>query len=702
MALISSHSGSRLIDRDAPYKSLIAALWYCLFSVITLHATKVHAASELSLDTLTYMSLEDLMKLTVVSPSRKDEIAFGAAAAVHIITQDDIRGSGAVNIPEALRLAPGLHVARKDTNNYVVTSRGFNDLPYSDKLLVMIDGRAVHSQTFSHVWWPAINHPIEDIERIEVILGPGSALWGANAINGIINIITKQAKNAQGALGVIGGGNEEKAYGSLSVGWKAGERLFVKAYAAIQEVDGGRRVGGEWSDWSEISKGAYDAGPSATGKRSANAGFRADWELEQMSISLLGGAYSVEAGSEGAVYLDYHEPTVHFQFTDVYSGKNLTWLAEYTFNESLRSSLQVYYDNATTRKIFFSESLETLDAEWKLNYSPWSENTLVAGVDFRSVRTDFTNTNALSMPDLSNTLLGVYAQDEQRLMDGMLRLTAGAKVEKNDYSRWEFQPSVKAAVNGGSWAAWVSMARTVRLSNPVNQEFEWKFQSDTYEDLPLLRSIKGSAGVESEEAYTYEIGLRGRPSGAATLDLSLFYNQYSNVMDYTHTADPVLTLAPDPHYVQDLMFVNLYEGASYGGELSVKAWFTQWLRGYAGYSHTRMALRPKPGQEHHQTEVDWINTATPVKSLRAGFFIDLPNRIQLNPFVYMVDATPGVTAEYYNRFDLTMTWRPTRGVELSLQGRNIGGKLHREHESAFMEESAWIAPDYMLKVTCRY
>ncbi|MBI5816668.1 MAG: TonB-dependent receptor plug domain-containing protein [Nitrospinae bacterium] len=643
---------------------------------------------------LTELSIEDLMDVKVVTASKKEESAFGSTSAIRVLTHDDIIRSGATNIPEALRLVPGLYVARKDSNNYVITSRGYSDLPFTDKLLVMIDGRSIHSPTFSQVWWPAVNYPLDDVERIEVILGPGSALWGANASNGIINIITKSASKTAGPMVSAGGGSQEKWFGTARYGWEMGGNSSASAYFTGSGSDRGRVINDVWSD------NPADGGELYNKSRNMQAGFRADWSGADSRISLHGDIYDNTSGSEGDVYKSLSEGVVRYENDDKYNGKNILLRAERTLSENLAASFQTYYDSTHINKIFFEEALDTGDVEAQLAYRGITNHTLTAGLNYRVSASGFTSTDAVIMPDVTNNLYGFFAKNEYTAMGGKLKLSLEAKAEKNDFTDWAFQPAFKAAWVENDWMTWFSVEKSARLSNPVNKDFLWNWQYDAGSEVtPTVYRITGSEWGNTEEFYSIEAGIRFKPLEKVFVDISSYYNQSPNVMDFTDTGDPVYADSPQPHYVQDLEFINLYEGISYGAEAVVRADVAGWARIYLGYAYNRMAIKPKPGQEGHQTEADWVNTGTPPEIFRAGLFLDLPYRFKFDTVVYITGAAPGITAQYYNRLDLRLSYRPAENFEVAVVGRNLGAPLHFEHEPVMQEDSSWISQDFYVKLT---
>ncbi|MBF0170750.1 MAG: TonB-dependent receptor [Nitrospinae bacterium] len=640
---------------------------------------------------LTDLSVEDLLSVEVVTASRRQEPLFATPSAVYVLTNSDLRRSGATNIPEALRLVPGLHVARKDLNHYVVTSRGFNDLPFSDKLLVMIDGRTLHSPTFSQVWWPAVNYPLEEIERIEVVRGPGSALWGANAINGVINIITKKATATAGGLLVAGAGDKETGFGMARHGWTTEGGTAMRLFAAAGAKDGARVVEGEWDEVPS------DGGPMENRAQGLQGGFRADWSGEEIAHMAQVNAYRNSAAAEGSVFFEIGQSTRHYFNTDTYAGFSALYHGENRRTPHLTVDYQAYYDRTTVERIYFKETVDTVDAEVQGVYDGIDGQIVTAGLTGQYTMADFTDTPAMSMPDDAFFTAGIYAQDEVALFGDRMKVILGAKLEKNDYTDWQFQPNLKTAWVEDDWMLWASASRAVRLINGVNNHLVWNLESTEIDGAPAVGQVKGGPRAEPEEVLAYEAGVRFTPAPTVALDLTAFENRYSNVMDVTEVGDP--TLVDGAYYTFDLPFANMYEGTSWGGSVALIVRPTQWIDLSLSYTRTHVQLNPTAAFVGKEEEASWINTATPINAVKGRLSLDLPYRFGLDMVAQAVDRTAGVGGDRYLRVDLQLTWRPVHALEVALVGRNLQNTKHKEYESQYMEEIAWVERDAYAKLT---
>jgi iron complex outermembrane receptor protein len=670
-------------------KRSIGAAWGLLAALV--FSTSA-SAQEVMVASLESLSVEQLMAVDVVTASKRAESLFATPSAVFVLTGQDILRSGATTIPEALRLVPGLHVARKDLNHYVVTSRGFNDLPFSDKLLVMIDGRALHSPSFSQVWWPAVNYPLEDIERIEVIRGPGSAVWGANAINGVINIITKQAATTPGPLITVGAGDKETGFGSARYGWTTDGGVDLRLLAMGEGRDGARIVRGEWSDDPQ------DGGPQENAARVLRSGLRADWGDEGSDHTAQVDVYRNSARSEGAVFTKVGDETQHFIHDDTYAGMSAQYRAERRRADGWTFVYQLYYDRSTVERIYFAETLDVADIEAQGVYRGFDGHVMTAGIDARHTRTDFTDTAALSMPDDAFVHYGLYAQDEMTLFDDRLKVVLGAKAEKNDYTDWQVQPNAKLAWIGDRWVAWTSVSKAVRLINSVNNHMVWNYQASEIDGLPSVGRIVGRPATEPEEVVAYEAGFRFNPNSALGVDVTVFENRYANVMDVTSFEDDA-TLIDDGYYAYDIPFANMYEGTTWGGDVTLLARPVHWANLSLSYSRTHVDLHPTASFAGREEEAEWINTATPINATKGRVSLDLPFRFGFDASVQAIDWTPGVGGQRYLRVDLRLSWRPVDDLEIAVTGRNLQNTRHKEYESQYMEEIAWVERDAYLKIT---
>ncbi|MFL6293865.1 MAG: TonB-dependent receptor plug domain-containing protein, partial [Thermoanaerobaculia bacterium] len=491
------------------------------------------------------MSIEELMEIDVTSVSRHTERVSGAAAAITVITGEDVRRSGANNLPDALRMIVSLHVAQFDGRTWAISARGFN-ITTANKLLVLIDGRSVYTPLFSGVFWDVQDVMLEDVERIEVIRGPGAALWGANAVNGVINILTKNARETVGRLANVGAGTEERGFGSFRQGGKVGERTWYRAYGKYS-----------YRDALEFESGASARDPLRRGQ----AGFRIDRDIEEDagrgSFTLQGDAY--QGRSAEAIRSD----------TEL-DGGNLLGRWSRSKSEDSGVDLQVYYDR-THRLIpnSFEERRDTLDLDFQHRLPLGRRHGVVWGGGYRVTSDEVENSAAtVFIPDQrTQHLFSAFLQDDFELSPS-LRLTAGSKLEVNDSTGLEVQPSVRFAWTPNEHrTVWGAVSRAVRT--PTRLDEDLRFLAG-----PVV-TLRGDRDFDSEELLAYELGYRHQPLRNQVLDAALFYNVYDNL----RSQEPSATRSGLP-----IVLANKLNAKTWGLELRASWQPLPWWRVYAGYA----------------------------------------------------------------------------------------------------------------------
>ncbi|HEX7523005.1 MAG TPA: TonB-dependent receptor, partial [Candidatus Deferrimicrobium sp.] len=534
---------------------------------------------------LTEMSIEELMNINVYSVSRRLQRLQDSAAAVFVITGEDIRRSGATSIPEALRMAPGIDVARVDGNKWAITSRGFNSL-FANKLLVLIDGRSVYTPLFSGVFWDVQDTLLEDVDRIEVIRGPGAALWGANAVNGIINILTKTAKQSQGGLLTAGAGNVEKGFGGGRVGGKRGDALFYKAYAKYFNRDGGLDARG-------------NEGPDAWNL--LQGGFRVEWEpSERDQFNVQGDIYGGKAGQK-VTASDLSSPSFTRTFderSDV-SGGNVLGRWTRTLTNGSEYKLQAYYDRTGNQMAETDMTQDTFDVDFQHRFLLGERQEILWGLGARMWQDRIGGGTLVVLgPVRSNdrTFSG-FVQDEITLIPQRVRLTLGTKVEYNRNYDFEFQPNARLIwTPTPRQSLWAAVSRAVRT--PSRFERNVSFDAGILpagapgnpSPAPLVITVRGNPEFDSEKLIAYETGYRLRPTDRLSLDAALFFNKYDKLRSAS-SGTPFLDQSPFPHLVAPQTLVNEADGETFGGELAVDwrpidAWRLQ-----ATYAYLRIQLQ---------------------------------------------------------------------------------------------------------------
>lgn len=579
------------------------------------------------------LSIEQLMDIEVISVSRRPKRLSETASAIQIITQEDIRRSGATSLPEALRLASNLEVAQIDSRQWAISARGFNSMA-SNKLLVLIDGRTVYTPLFAGVFWDVQDTLLEDIDRIEVISGPGATLWGANAVNGVINVITKHTKDTQGGLLIGGGGTELNGLGGMRYGGALGTNLQYRVYGKYFDRDStvlpdGRDASDDW----HIGQG----------------GFRMDWDAsEDKAFTVQGDFYEGRISQASVDEIDV-------------SGANVIGRWSHTFSEDSDLTLQFYYDR-THRNIpgAFAEDLDTYDVDFQHRFPVGERHDIVWGLGYRLIADDIGNTPVLAFlpSQVSRQWFSGFVQDEIALWKDRAHLTLGTKIEHNDYTGFEFQPSGRLAWKlSEQQTLWSAISRAVRTPSRIDREL---FSPDS---PPFL--LAGGPDFDSEKLLAYELGYRVQPLSRLALSVAAYYNNYDDL----RSLEKVSPLTPFP-----VLIANGLEGESYGVELTADYRVTDWWRLRAGYTELRIDIRPKPGSNDISAGSNESHDPERFFSLRSS--LDLPGHWELDGAFRYVSRIENQQVPAYGELDVRLGWRPSPDLEFSIVGQNL---LHDNH-----------------------
>jgi iron complex outermembrane receptor protein len=584
---------------------------------------------------LSRMTIEELANIEISSVSKRPEPLSGAAASVYVITREDIRRYGATSIPEILRLAPNLQVARVDSSQYAITARGFNSTT-ANKLLVLIDGRAVYTPLFSGVFWDVQDTLIEDIERIEVISGPGGTLWGSNAVNGVINIITRNARDTLGGLASIGGGPKERG-GAIRYGARLGRDAMYRLYAK-----------GFGRENTENSRGV--SARDSWGK--GQLGFRMDWAKADDALMLDG------AGYDGSIdQRRFNDKSI--------AGAHLLGRWNRTLPNESAVQVQAYYD--LTRRLFpgtFGEVLQTFDMDAQHRFPLGERHEFVWGGGYRLNHDRVDNEPVLAfLPARRNLhLANVFVQDSIALAE-RLELTLGAKLEYNSYTRFEVQPNARLGWDLRDYGLlWSAISRAVRTPSRIDREFF------VPRSAPFL--IAGGPDFKSETLIAYEFGYRVQPVAQASFSISTFYNVYDDLRSVEPTSGGL------PPSVLD----NKMEGESYGVEMWGNYLVLDWWRVSAGYNYLNKNLRFKRGSRD-STGVRAAGN-DPEQQFSARSVMNLPYNLELDAALRWVDRLPNPNVPSYVALDARLGWTVSKSVELSVAGFNLTDRRHAEFGAA--------------------
>lgn len=613
----------------------------------------VQAAPEAELADL---SLEQLMEVKVYSAAKKEQALADTAAAAFIISQEDIRRSGATSIPDALRMAPGVQVAQINAHTWAISIRGFNSR-ISNKLLVLVDGRTVYSPLFAGTYWSAQDAVLEDIDRIEVIRGPGGTVWGANAVNGVINIRTKHSKNTQGGLVSAQGGNYQSG-GSIRYGGELGKDGTYRVYAK----------GKQNSDYLKANdQNAHDQWTAGLG------GFRADYPVtgkDQLSFS--GDIMEMEGDETSGLGRN---------IDSTMSRRNANVTAKLTHKtEDGEWYLQSFYLTDERRGFFENQLIDTFDMEFQHTLQAGQRNALTWGLDYRLVADKLTGFNGASFSPSSREtqLFSAFLQDQFSITDA-LRLTVGSKIEHNDYSGFEYQPNARLLWKPNeNHSAWTSASRAVRVPSRVDHDIKVDlFRIPARPPvLPnaLEVSIVGDAGVKAEQVTAFEWGYRGQLSQNLSVDVATFYNIYDSLRS---TRPQVVT---SPGLTQNLsVFSNGLKGESYGAELYANWKVTDRWRLQSGYTWLSIDNRTK-SPSNGTAQVLENEGSSPQNQFSIRSQLSLSHHIEFDATVYYADnlKAPTVRVANYTRLDLRLGWRPVKALELSVAGQNLLDDRHPE------------------------
>ena len=593
------------------------------------------------LDNTNDISLEDLVNIKVTSVSKKEENLFDAPAAISVLSNDDIRRSGATSVPEALRWVPGMVVGQVNSSQWAVSSRGLNNL-YADDLLVLVDGRAVYSPLFAGVYWDLQQPMLDDVDRIEVIRGPGATMWGANAVNGVVNVVTRSARDTQGGLVYGGGGNEQEAMTGARYGGQIGANTYYRVFGSYQLNDDFHTSNGQ----------------------SAQDG----WQGET-------GGFRVDSYPHADTQLTWQGDTTVNQLDDnANDAYNINTLGRWTHNFSDRSSLQVqaYYDRTYRDQLQQAlVAIDTGDISVQQTFGLGERNDVIFGLGYRFVANHIDQTTpaiTVQNGDFDQQLFNGFVQDEFKIVPDRLTFTAGTKLEHNDYTGFEVEPSVKLMFKPTeNQTIWSSVSRAVRTPD----ELEARNVVNIAYGMPFvgpggglyLPALVGNPSVRSEVSWDFESGYRIQPAKWISVDVAAFFDHYHGLIGY----GGVTQFVPGtPVGLAEIPWENNEHGFTYGGEASVTVTPMEQWRLTASYSLLREIIETPendaPSDPKHQV------------TLRTSY--DFTKRASADVQLRFVDGITGAPA--YVTADVRLAYQVTDALEVSLTGQNLFQGEHQE------------------------
>jgi iron complex outermembrane receptor protein len=603
-------------------------------------------------------SLEELMNIEVTSVSKKEQKLSQTPAAIYVITQEDIARSGATNIPDLLRMVPGVDVAQVDANRWAISIRGFNDI-YSNKLLVLIDGRTAYDPIFSGVSWDEMDVPLNDIERIEIIRGPGGTVWGANAVNGVINIITKSARETQGLYLQTGTGSEENNDHEAQYGGRIGSKDYYRAF-------------GRYFSFGALSNAQNEN--AADGWLMRHGGFRSDWNLSgKDSLMVEGDLYQTNEGqtirtplsTQGFAFRIFND-----QFNSTGGSVLSRW--DHTFSGGSETSLQFYEMGHTRGDNGARERFNIVDLSFEHHFHVGSRHDLVWGLDYRYNHGSMRAGYAVSMsPPVRNfNLFSGFVQDQIRLTDS-LWFTLGSKLEHNPFTGVEDEPSASLA-----WAIddhqtlWMAASKAIRQPALLDEAFRI---DNTPFALPSgelgVISIFGNPDFRSEQLRDYEIGYWSVLSNKVSVDLDGFYSFYRDLRTNEPQTPFFEFSPPPPHLTLPLIWMNGMRGQDYGAEFSANWRVVPRWKLSGGYSLLKMNLHLNPTSQDVSSLAE--EGQSPEHQFNIRSYLNITHNWFFDNSLYFVGRLPAYQVPSYFRLDSRLAWRPMRSLELSVTGQNL-------------------------------
>lgn len=628
---------------------------------------------------LATLSLEELMKIEVITSSRKSVRISNVDAAISVITSSDIRESGATTVPEALRLIPGLQVARIDANKWAISSRGFNGV-FANKLLVLIDGRSVYTPLFSGVFWDSQNIPLYDIDRIEIIRGPGATLWGANAVNGIINIITRDAKETTNQYVSLGIGTENNFLGNVRFGKSLTDNLHFRMHARYYSHDG-------FVDSNNVEQ--------KDGWNVFRTGFRLDWDYSaNTALMVQGDVYHENIGQLCRIIRSYKDTDFsNIDTTAQVTGANLLLRWEHIFSYTSDMAAQLYYDLYDRSDVILCGQFHTADFDFQHRFGISSRNEMIWGLGYRFMYDNSSGTIYVYLdPESRQTdIMSAFVQDEHTIIEDKMSLTIGAKFEHNYYTGLEIQPNIRLLYKASPLnTIWGAISKAVRTPSRVENDGRAIRNVWNLFGLPLFGQLHGTKSFGSEKLIAYEIGHRLSLKNIS-YDIALFYNKYDNLRSYKlgemqHPPDAENYYIIIPMYLQNNM-----DGESFGGELSLKLKPFTWCQFQANYAYLKInVFIPTDGTLNvFDRELNKFAKGTEGESpenqinLRSTF--RLLQKLDLSLSYRWIDKIPQLHVNSYSNLNVQLHYKVSDGINVNITGHNLLKSHYTEYIPAFID-----------------
>lgn len=648
--------------RRGRYRRWIGAGACLLLMAAGLRAQVLIASNQ---NPLKSMSLEQLGNIQVTTVSKEPEEVWKTPAAIYVITQDDIRRSGATNIPEALRLAPGVEVARITADEYAIGIRGFNSR-LSRYVLVLIDGRTVYTTLTAGTYWETQGTFLQDVDRIEVIRGPGGTIWGPNAVNGVINIITKKASETQGVAGAAGGGSVEQEFGNVRLGFGNGRdfawRVYAKGFGWAPEF---HSDGNNYDDW-----------------HGGQGGFRMDWSRHARDTwRLQGDVYRQDFGERvGAA--TYNPPANYDLSGDapLYGGNILgSWRRVYSDNRDLE--MEAYYDHATRDELNFGDIRNSVDVDLADRFPLHRQEVSWGGTVRASHGNEKEDYSGLTFTPSHRTdfLYQAFVQDEVSVAPKRMSMIVGTKVLKTNYTGVLAEPDARLLYTPTpTQTLWASYTHALRTPADVERDFNLSSFVGYSGGLPVMARFSANPNFRSEQVNGIEAGYRVGAGPKFYLDLTSFYNHYGDAFSEDLVRAPYIETNPAPtHVLIPAQFGNGLVATTTGGEIAPEWRPTAWWRTGGWYSLLEMHVKKGTNSKDIGSAPIEQGSSPEHQALIENNF-DLPRSVNIDTYVRYVSALPGLQVSSYWTGDATIHWAATRHIELTVAGRNLLQPHHVE------------------------
>lgn len=668
------------VSRNRSLTTFAAVIFLVAGETVWAEATSTNA----NVAALSNLSIEQLMEVKVLILGSPATIS-KTPAAVSVVTQEDIQRSGAMNIPEALRLVPGLEVAQLDASQWAVSARGFNDV-FANKLLVLQDGRSIYTPLFSGVFWDAQGTMLEDIDRIEVIRGPGATLWGANAVNGVINIITKSAQDTQGTLISGGGGNQDRGFGGARFGGKIDDNTFYRVYGTYMNHD---------------DTVLPDGSSGHNAWQTVRGGFRVDWNpTAENLLTLQGDGY---LGWINQVFGLFDPATNTFSRVVrdemKLKGANALGRWTHTFSDTSELKVQMYYDHTDREAVILKESRDALDLNLQHSFALGDRNNIVWGLGYRLTADQEQDNSTIAFRPTSETLnlFSAFAQDEIALIQDRLSLTLGSKFEHNDYTGLEVQPGARLLWTPTEHQTfWASVSRAVRTPSRAEETITLRQSAEVAPGFFVPLTIAGTSAFESEDLMAYEVGYRTAPFSQLSLDLAAFYNDYDHLRSQSFTSPTQIYLSNNLH------------GHTYGAEATATWRVKDWWRLQPTYTLLLMdlAARTDRGGYTDNNSARQFEGSNPQNQFSLRSSMDLPHHVSFDTTLRYVDELPASRIGSYFELEARLAWQITKNLEAAIVGQNLLHDQHAESGPSYIKTqnglTSEIPRSFYAKLTWRF